>query len=105
MMRNYFFILSGILLLTGAICYLSRWYYAPYIYAFGAAGIALSFMTAQYQGLNVRERRLHRINVIASVLILVSSFFMFRIHTGWVVFLLIAALMLLYTSSVKTGKK
>jgi TRAP-type uncharacterized transport system fused permease subunit len=105
MMRNYFFILSGILLLAGAICYLSRWYYAPYIYAFGAAGVAVFFMTAQYQGLNFRERRLHRINVIASVMIIVSSFFMFRAHTGWVVFLLIAALMLLYTSSVKTEKK
>jgi TRAP-type uncharacterized transport system fused permease subunit len=104
-MRNYFFSLSGILLLAGTMSYLTRWHYAPYIYAFGAAGVAFSFMTAQYQGLNFRERRLHRINVIASVMVIVSSFFMFRSHTGWVVFLLIAALLMLYTSSVKTGKK
>jgi TRAP-type uncharacterized transport system fused permease subunit len=105
MMRNRFFILAGLLLLAGAIMYLTRWYYAPYVYAFGAAGVALSFMTAQYQGLNFRERRLYRINVIASVMLVISSFFMFRAHTGWVVFLLIAALLMLYTSSVKVKKK
>jgi hypothetical protein len=110
-MRNCFFILSGILVFTGAITYLSHWYYAPYLYAFGAAGIALSFMTAKYEGLNFRERRLHRINVIASVMVLVSSFFMFRsqylfrARNGWIIFLLIAALLMLYTSSVKTEKK
>ncbi|MDR0836215.1 MAG: hypothetical protein LBN11_06540 [Tannerella sp.] len=104
-MKNYFFILSGILLLIGAITFLTRWYYAPYVYAFGAAGVAISFMTTQYQGLNFRERRLHRINVIATVMILVSSFFMFRSNTGWVVFLLIAALLMLYTSSINTAKK
>jgi TRAP-type uncharacterized transport system fused permease subunit len=104
-MRNYFFILSGILLLTGAISYLPHWYYAPYLYAFGAAGVTVSFMTAEYHGLNFRERRLHRINVIASIMIVISSFFMFRSHNGWVVFLLIAALLMLYTSFVKTEKK
>jgi TRAP-type uncharacterized transport system fused permease subunit len=104
-MRNYFFILSGFLLLTGAISYLPHWYYAPYLYAIGAAGVTVSFMTAQYHGLNFRERRLHRINVIASVMIVISSFFMFRAHTGWVVFLLIAALLMLYTSFIKTEKK
>ncbi|MDR2148627.1 MAG: hypothetical protein LBE91_19475 [Tannerella sp.] len=100
-MRNYFFILAGSLLLIGAITYLTRWYYAPYFYAFGAAGVALSFMTSPYQGLDLRGRRLHRINIIASVLIIVSSYFMFRDHTGWVVFLLIAALLILYTSFIR----
>jgi TRAP-type uncharacterized transport system fused permease subunit len=104
-MRNYFFILSGFLLLVGAIAYLPHWYYAPYLYAIGAAGVTVSFMTAQYHGLNFRERRLHRINVIASVMIVISSFFMFRAHNGWVVFLLIAALLMLYTSFIKTEKK
>ena len=93
--------IAGSLLITGAILFLTRWFYAPYLYAFGTAGVALFFMTMPREGLNLRERRLLRINVIASVMMIISSYFMFKGHTGWVVFLLIAALLILYTSFVK----
>jgi hypothetical protein len=100
-MRNIVFIISGTLLILGAILFISRWIYAPYLFAFGSSGVTLFFLTAPYKDLGFRRRRLHRISILAGLFTVAASYFMFRQHTGWVVFLLIAALLLLYTSSVK----
>ena len=98
--RNYIFMLSAVLALAGAILFLSRWIYAPYVFAVGAAGIAVCFMTAPYKDLGFRRRRLHRINVMAGVSMVASSVMMFKGRMEWVVFLLISALLILYTSFV-----
>jgi hypothetical protein len=98
--RNYIFMLSCILVLAGAILYLTHRFYASYLFAVGAAGITVSFMAAPYQNLNFRFRRLHRINVLAGISLIASSVFMFRGEMAWVVFLLISALLMLYTSFV-----
>ena len=99
-MRNFAFLISGALVLTGAILYITQWFYTPYIFAIGAAGITLCFLTAPYQQLRFRQRRLHRINIIAGISMIASSVFMFRRKMEWVVFLMIAALLILYTSFV-----
>ena len=99
-LRNLFFMFSGVLVLAGATLYITHWIYAPYIFAFGAAGITVCFMTVPVKNLGFRRRRLHRINVMAGVSIVASSVLMFKERMEWVVFLLIAALLILYTSSV-----
>jgi len=98
--RNYFFMFSGILVLAGAVTYITSWIYAPYLFAVGSAGIAISFITTTYKNLGFRRRRLHRVNVLAGVSMVASSTLMFQGRMEWVVFLLIAALLLLYTSFV-----
>ena len=98
--RNYLFMFSGLLVLVGALLYITYWLYASYIFAFGAAGITVSYMTTPYQHLSVRFRRLHRINVLAGISLVVSSIFMFRLQMEWVVFLLISSLLILYTSFI-----
>ena len=98
--RNCLFVCSCILVLAGAVMYITRWIYAPYLFAVGAAGVTLNFMTAPYQSLDFRHRRLHRINIIAGISMIVSSFFMFRRKTEWAVFLLISALLILYASFI-----
>ncbi|MDR3250494.1 MAG: hypothetical protein LBT42_02350 [Tannerella sp.] len=98
--RDYVFIFSGMLVLLGAALYITHWLYAPYLFAPGAAGVTVCFITAPYRGLGFRRRRLHRINVLAGISIIVSSVFMFRERMEWVVFLLIAALLLTYTSFI-----
>lgn len=98
--RTYIFLFSGVLVLAGAALYITHWFYAPYVFSVGAAGITVCFMTAPYKELGFRRRRLHRINVLAGISMVISSFFMFRQKTEWVVFLLIAALLILYTSFV-----
>ena len=103
--RTYLFVCSCALVLAGAALYITRLTYAPYLFAVGTAGITLHFMTTPYQNLNFRHQRLHRINVMAGISMIVSSFFMFRRKTEWVVFLLIAALLILYTSFVGSPPK
>ena len=91
---------AGVLAFAGAVLFISHWFYAPYIFAVGAAGIAVCFMTVPYKNLGFRHRRLHRINVMAGVSMVASSVLMFKERMEWVVFLLIAALLILYTSFV-----
>ena len=99
-LRNYIFMFSGILVLAGAASFITDWIYAPYVFAVGAAGIAVCFMTIPYKNLDFRCRRLHRINVMAGVSMVASSVLMFKEMMEWVVFLLISALLILYTSFV-----
>ena len=96
--RNFIFIFSGIMVVVGAILFITRWFYASYLFSAGSAGITLCFMTLPYQNLDFRQRRLHRINVLAGISLLGSSFFMMRQQMEWVVFTLISALLILYTS-------
>jgi peptidoglycan/LPS O-acetylase OafA/YrhL len=98
--RNYIFLFSSVLTLAGAALYITDRIHAPYVFAVGAAGITVCFMTVPYKDRGFRRRRLHRINVLAGVSMIASSVFMFRERMEWVVFLLIAALLLIYTSSV-----
>ena len=91
---------SGVLALAGAVLFISKWIYAPYIFAVGTSGMAICFMTAPYKNLGFRRRRLHRINVLAGVSMVASSVLMFKERMEWVIFLLISALLILYTSFI-----
>jgi hypothetical protein len=99
--RDLVFALSGIMALVGAVFYITHWLYSPYLFATGAAGITVCFMTVPYKDLDTRQRRLHRINVFAGIALILASIFMFRQNAAWIAFLLIASLLLLYTSFVK----
>ena len=103
--RSFVFTFSGVLVLAGAVLYISQWVYAPYLFAVGAAGITVCYMTAPYKQLDFRMRRLHRFNVLAGIAMIVASMFMFRQRMEWVACLLIAALFQLYTSFVKPKDK
>jgi hypothetical protein len=91
---------SGAMALAGAALYITDRIHAPYVFAVGAAGITVCFMTVPSKNSGFRHRRLHRINVLAGISMIASSIFMFRERMEWVVFLLIAALLMIYTSSV-----
>jgi TRAP-type uncharacterized transport system fused permease subunit len=91
---------SAVLTLAGATLYITDRIQAPYVFAAGAAGITVSFMTMSYKNLGFRRRRLQRINVMAGISMIAASVLMFRERTEWVVCLLIAALLLVYTSFV-----
>ena len=103
--RSHLFILSGILVLAGAVLYLTRWEYAPYLFATGAAGLTVCYLTLPYKSSNYRMRRLQRINIFAGIAMIAASVFMFKQQMAWVAFLLIAALLQLYTSFVVKDKE
>ena len=105
MNRSHLFIFSSILVLAGAVLYLSRWEYAPYIFATGTAGVTVCYLTLPYKSSDYRMHRLQRINIFAGIAMIASSVFMFKQQMAWVVFLLISAILQLYTSFIMKDKE
>ncbi len=101
-------------MVIGAGAGLLQWGLAPYLFALGAMGFASMQMLQRYEGTNFVIRRLRRIMLISDVLFLVSALLMFAsqgnvfrlshitylqyVYNKWVVTLLIAAILQLYTT-------
>lgn len=100
MIKKYMFQISAILVLVSAALYITKLEWAPYMYAVGTAGVAVSHLTNKYEGTNLRKKRLHRILGFAGMLMVLSSYFMFKHQGEWIMTLLIAAILHLYVSFV-----
>ena len=107
------FLFGGILMAVGAGTTQLGWGSAPYIYALGALGFSSMQMLQRYEGSNFTIRRLRRMMLISDVLFLVAAVLMLAnmsnilglsyityieyVYNKWVVVLLIAALLQLYS--------
>ena len=112
--QNAIFLTGALLMVVGAGASLLQWQAAPYIFALGALGFAAMQMLQRYEGTNFVIRRLRRIMLLSDVLFLVSAVLMFAsqenvfglshitylqyVYNKWVVTLLIAAILQLYTT-------
>ena len=101
-------------MVIGAGSSLLQWSLAPYVFAVGALAFASMQMLQRYEGTNFTIRRLRRIMLLSDVLFLVSAVLMFAgqqnylgldqltylqyVYNKWVVVLLIAAILQLYTT-------
>ncbi len=100
--------MGGLLVVAGAMLYLvpSLQNYAPWVFTLGA--IAFSFMQIMdgYEGSNIVIRRLRRQQVTGAIVLVATGFVMYmNIHnispfrgTEWMIFLMVAAVLELYTS-------
>ena len=71
--------LSGLLVVAGSALYITHWIYAPWLFAVGAAGVMVGYLTdVRRDDLDLRRRRLTRWNVFAGLAMVVASVFMFR---------------------------
>ena len=98
---------------VGAGTTLLGWGSAPYIFAIGALGFSSMQMQQCYEGQNFTIRRLRRMMLLSDVLFLVAALLMFAskgnflglsyityieyVYNKWVIVLLIAALLQLYS--------
>ena len=96
--RTIVFNISALLLLAGAGLYLPLPVVAPYLFAVGAAGVAVSYLTVPTKEMDFRRRRLHRYNIFVGLLCIFASALMFGDRKEWVICLTIAALLQLYTA-------
>ena len=112
--QNAIFLIGALLMVVGAGASLLHWSAAPYVFALGALGFASMQMLQRYEGSNFVIRRLRRIMLLSDVLFLVSAVLMFAsqenvfglshitylqyVYNKWVVTLLIAAILQLYTT-------
>lgn len=111
--QNLLFLLGGLLMVVGAGASMLRWGAAPYIYAVGAVAFTAMQMLQRYEGRNFTIRRLRRIMLLSDLFFLVSAVLMFAsqgnplglsqitylqyVYQKWVVTLLIAAVLQLYS--------
>ena len=112
-LQTAIFLFGGILMAIGAGTTLLGWGSAPYIFAIGAVCFSSMQMLQRYEGQNFTIRRLRRMMLISDVLFLVAALLMFAskgnyfglsyityieyVYNKWVIVLLIAALLQLYS--------
>ena len=113
-LQTAIFLTGALLMVIGAGASLLQWSLAPYIYALGAIGFTSMQMLQRYDGPSVTIRRLRRIMLLSDLLFLISAVLMFAgqrnifglsqltflqyVYNKWVVTLLIAAILQLYTT-------
>ena len=112
-LQTAIFLFGGILMAVGAGTTLLGWGSAPYIFAIGALGFSSMQMQQRYEGQSFTIRRLRRMMLLSDVLFLVAALLMFAskgnflglsyityieyVYNKWVIVLLIAALLQLYS--------
>ena len=97
--QRYVYIAGGILLVLGAALYITKWTLAPYMYTVGAFLFAAMQMADRYEGNNFMVRRLRRQQVLGAVMLMLTGVAMFVCkYNEWIVCLLIACLLELYTA-------
>ena len=112
-LQNAIFISGALLMVVGAAMGMFLRSVAPWIYAVGALMFVAMQMQQRYEGDNFTIQRLRRIMLLSDVLLILVAALMFAdygnpfgldqltwlnyIHNNWVVVLLIAAFLQLYT--------
>ena len=107
-------LLGGLLMVVGAGASVLLLSWAPYVFAPGALLFAAMQMRQRYEGSNFTVKRLRHIMLLSDVLFLVAALLMFAnqgnflgldylsyikyVHNNWIVVLLVAAILQLYTS-------
>ena len=113
-LETYLLLLGGLLMVVGAGASVLLQPWAPYVFATGALLFAAMQMRQRYEGTNITVKRLRHIMLLSDVLFLVAALLMFAnqgnflgldylsyikyVHNNWIVVLLVAAILQLYTS-------
>lgn len=103
--KVWMFYISAILVLISTALFITKWDYAPYLFAIGASGVAVYYLSTPYEGSNTRLKRLHRYEVFTAILLVVTSYLMFRNRPEWIVTLTIGAFLQLYTTFVHSWEE
>lgn len=93
------FVVGAIMVLFGALVYVTGWELAPYIYTVGATLVALAQINSPSSSRSVAVKRLRRQQMFgALVLVLTGAFMLFTHGNEWIVSLTVAAILELYTA-------
>ena len=111
--QTIIYLLGAVCMTIGAGTSLLVWVGAPYVYCVGALGFASMQMLQRYEGDNFTIRRLRRMMLLSDVLFLVAGVLMFAnggnflglnhliyieyVYNKWVIVLLVAAILQLYS--------
>ena len=112
--ENTILLLGAVMMVIGSGANIFAQTWAPYVFGMGTVGYVLMQLKQKYEGSNVALKRLRRMVIISDVCLLLAAVMMFAnmdnlfrldavtyikyVHNNWVVVLLVAAMLQLYTS-------
>ena len=112
-LQNAIFVSGAVLMVAGAALWMMFKSLAPWIFAVGALAFVAMQVQQRYEGDNFTIQRLRRIMLMSDVLLILTAALMFAddgnpfgldhltwlnyIHNNWMVLLLLAAVIQLYT--------
>lgn len=112
--ESFIFLIGAVLMVVGSAANIFLQTWAPYVFAVGAIAFVLMQLKQGYEGTNTTIRRLRRIMIISDLCFLLAAVLMFAnqnnflglqwtyyvsyVHNNWVVALLIAAILQLYST-------
>ena len=112
--ENIILLLGAVMMVVGSGANLFMQGWAPYVFAMGVIAFVLMQLKQRYEGNDIVVRRLRRMVIMSDMLLLLSAVLMFAnmgnifgfdaityikyIHNNWVIVLLVAAMLQLYTS-------
>ena len=107
-------VIGAVMMVIGSGANLFAQLWAPYVFAMGTIGFVLMQLKQKYDVDNVAIKRLRRMVIISDVCLLLAAVMMFAnmdnlfrldaityikyVHNNWVVVLMVAAMLQLYTS-------
>lgn len=111
--ENTILLLGAVMMVIGSGANIFAQSWAPYVFGMGTVGYVLMQLKQKYEGSNVALKRLRRMVIISDVCLLLAAVMMFAnmdnlfrldavtyikyVHNNWVVVLLVAAMLQLYT--------
>ena len=112
-LQNAIFVSGAVLMVAGAALWMMFKSLAPWIFAVGALAFVAMQVQQRYEGDNFTIQRLRRIMLMSDVLLILTAALMFAddgnplgldhltwlnyVHNNWLILLLIAAVIQLYT--------
>lgn len=96
--KDFIFKLSALLILVAAVSYLFNPVVAAYIMAVGVTGFGGVCFTTPYPGKSLRGKRLFSIQIFGIAFMAIATYLMFVRKNEWVISMLAAAFLLLYTT-------
>lgn len=92
-------VVGAVLVLAGAVVFITRWPYAPHIFLIGATLVALAQINLPSSGKSRNVRRLRRQQMLGALLLVASGVLLVLGRVSeWILCMTIAAVFELYTS-------
>lgn len=89
---NILFIISYLLVIGGAVCYLLNFSWGMYIFGAGAVILTIVRFLSTPPSSDFRIQRLNRMQAISTILLLTTIYLMYKEFTSWGLTLTIAAI-------------
>lgn len=98
--KSFIFKLSAILILIATTVYTFNKQLAAYVMIVGVVGFTVSVFMSPYPGKSLRGKRLYNMQIFGVLFMIMSSYLMFEELNQWVIPMLIAGVLISYSSFI-----